>query len=85
MSASTYIVTFSASSSPKSVNTYGSLFAYIVGSFIRLAGGEPIIGLPPLIKYPGYDEKMAMQLFPFRTVAMLVSMASLVLVSLLMK
>ena len=83
----------SASSSPQSVNTYGSLFAYIVGSFIRLAGGEPIIGLPPLIKYPWYQEgevvdgvqELGMQLFPFRTVAMLLSMASLVLISLLMK
>ena len=69
----------------KSVNTYGSLFAYIVGSFVRLAGGESLIGLPPLIKYPWYDEETGTQLFPFRTVAMLLSMTSLVLVSLLMR
>ncbi len=62
-------------------NTYGSLSAYIVGMFIRLAGctvpefgifflkkiykhrsivfqtgGENLIHLPPLIKYPMYDE-----------------------------
>ena len=73
-----FIVFFS-----KSVNTYGSLFAYIVGSFIRLAGGENLIGLPPLIKYPWYDEAAGMQMFPFRTVAMILSMASLILVSLL--
>ena len=67
----------------KSVNTYGSLFAYIVGMFVRLSGGENLIGLPPLIKYPWYDEEEEMQLFPFRTVAMLLSLSSLMLISLL--
>ena len=64
-----------------SCNTYGSLSAYIVGSFVRLAGGENLIGLAPLIKYPGFDEESATQLFPFRTVAMLLSMFSLIAVS----
>ena len=62
-------------------NTYGSFVAYIVGMFIRLAGGEPLVFLPPLIKYPGYDEENGVQLFPFRTVAMLCSMFSLIAVS----
>jgi len=31
-------------------NTYGSFVAYCVGMFFRLAGGEPLIHLPPLIK-----------------------------------
>ena len=51
--------------------------------FVRLSGGESLIGLPPLIKYPWYDEGEKMQLFPFRTVAMLLSLTSLVLISLL--
>lgn len=60
-------------------NTYGSLAAYIMAFFIRLTGGEPLLGLPPLIKYPGYDGEM--QLFPFRTLAMVLSLCTLVGVS----
>jgi len=62
-------------------NTYGSLFAYIVGLFFRLAGGEKMIHLPPLIKYPYYNEESGDQLFPFRTMSMILSMISLVGVS----
>ena len=47
----------------------------------RLAGGEPMIHLPPLIKYPWYSEEDATQLFPFRTLAMLLSMVSLLGIS----
>ena len=66
-------------------NTYGSLAAYIAGMFIRLAGGEPLVGLPPLIKYPMYSEEDGMQLFPFRTMAMIVSMFLLLAVSALFR
>lgn len=58
-------------------NTYGSLCAYIIGMFFRLAGGEPLIHLPPLIKYPLYDEESKYQLFPFRTMSMVLSMSTL--------
>ena len=65
------------------VNTYGSLFAYCIGMFLRLGGGEPLIHLPPLIKYPLYTEVdgVPTQKFPFRTFAMLVSMFSLIAIS----
>lgn len=62
-------------------NTYGSLSAYIVAFVVRLSGGEPLLGLPPLIRYPGYDEEGLRQLFPFRTMAMLLSLITLVGVS----
>lgn len=62
-------------------NTYGSLSAYCVALFVRLSGGESIIGLPPLIHYPGWDEENQRQLFPFRTMAMLMSLITLVGVS----
>lgn len=62
-------------------NTYGSLSAYIVALFVRLSGGESIIGLEPLIHYPGWDEENHRQLFPFRTMAMLMSLITLVGVS----
>lgn len=66
-------------------NTYGSLFAYLLGGFIRLAGGEKTIYLPALIHYPMYDEESGDQLFPFRTMAMLTSMVSLIVISKLSK
>ncbi|XP_003738335.1 high-affinity choline transporter 1 [Galendromus occidentalis] len=68
----------------KHVNTYGSLAAYIVGLLLRGLGGEAILGLPAVLKYPYYDEQLG-QLFPFRTVAMLCSFYTLVLVSWLSK
>ncbi|EDW83673.1 uncharacterized protein Dwil_GK13737 [Drosophila willistoni] len=65
----------------KHCNTYGSLAAYIVALLIRLSGGEAILGLPAFIKYPGYDEEEKQQMFPFRTMAMLLSLITLVFVS----
>lgn len=63
-------------------NTYGSLAAYLVALTVRLSGGEMLLGLPPLIHYPGYDEVKQLQLFPFRTMAMLLSLIALICVSL---
>lgn len=62
-------------------NTYGSLSAYIVAFLVRLSGGESQLGLPPLIHYPGYDYETERQLFPFRTMAMLMSLITLIGVS----
>lgn len=62
-------------------NTYGSLAAYVIASLVRIAGGEPIMGLPALIRYPGYDEDTGQQMFPFRTMAMLISLITLIGVS----
>lgn len=39
------------------------------------------MGLPALIHYPGWDEETKTQLFPFRTMAMLMSLITLVGVS----
>ncbi|KAL5015962.1 hypothetical protein ScPMuIL_005551 [Solemya velum] len=66
------------------VNTYGSVAGYIFGLFFRLAGGEPLLKLPPLIEYPWYTEADG-QLFPFKTLSMLITLVSLILVSLLTK
>ena len=64
-------------------NTYGSLSAFCLGLFLRLAGGEPALGLPALIHYPFYDggAEGNGQLFPFRTLAAIVSFLTLVIVS----
>ena len=65
-------------------NTYGSLSGYILGLFFRLAGGESSLGIPVLIKYPFYSEKDG-QLFPFKTLCMLITLTTIVAVSFLTK
>jgi high affinity choline transporter 7 len=62
-------------------NTYGSLTAYIIAFVVRISGGEPIIGLPAFIHFPGFDEEKNEQTFPFRTMAMLISLITLIGVS----
>ncbi len=62
-------------------NSYGSVTGYFVGLFFRLAGGEYLIKLRPLIVYPMYQEAELRQLFPFRTLSMLLSLFTLIAVS----
>ncbi|KAK3755104.1 hypothetical protein QZH41_017926 [Actinostola sp. cb2023] len=59
------------------VNTYGSMAGYLVGLILRVLGGEKMIGLPPLIKYPFYSDVHG-QMFPFRTFAMVFSLITIV-------
>ena len=65
-------------------NTYGSFLGYIVGLVLRVGGGEDKIGLPPFIKYPYYNDT-DVQLFPFRTLAMIASFVTIILVSYALK
>lgn len=62
-------------------NTYGSLSAYIIAFMVRISGGETVMGLPALIHFPGYNEETKEQMFPFRTMAMLISLITLIGVS----
>ena len=62
-------------------NAYGALAAFFVGAALRLGAGEPTLGLPALIRYPGYDQGSGGQTFPFRGVAFLASMLTLLAVS----
>lgn len=62
-------------------NTYGSLAGYIMGVFLRLSGGEPTLFIEPVIFYPFYDYETHTQLFPFKTLAMLISLITIVGVS----
>ncbi len=43
--------------------------------------GDPILDLPPLIEYPWYDEESETQLFPFKTMTMLISLLCIILAS----
>ena len=66
-------------------NIYGSIMGYIMGLILRVGGGESAIGFPAFIKYPYYDEKNKKQLFPFKTLSMMVSLITIVSVSYLTK
>jgi hypothetical protein len=48
---------------------------------LLFTGGEPLIGLPAILAYPFYDRNLG-QLFPFRTMSMIISWMSHVIVSL---
>ncbi|XP_062246784.1 high-affinity choline transporter 1-like [Platichthys flesus] len=68
-------------------NTYGAITGYVVGMLLRVVGGEPVLGIPPVFLYPGWTEEdgVIKQHFPFRTLAMLSSVISVVSVSWLLE
>ena len=76
------------------VNRAGSVAAFGVSLLLRLGGGEPLLGLPPLIPYPEifapvlpgnpgewYDAATGGLLFPFKTLAAAVGLVLLPVVS----
>lgn len=63
----------------KGANTYGSIAGFIVALILRIGGGEPLLNIPPLLPYPMIEDGVV--LFPFRTFAMLCSLATIVIVS----
>ena len=65
----------------KTVNAYGSIAGYFVSFLLRVLAGEPVIGWPTVIKYPGFDEEHEKQYFPHRTFAMLVGVLLMYVVS----
>uniref|UniRef100_A0A4W3J7A6 High-affinity choline transporter 1-like n=1 Tax=Callorhinchus milii TaxID=7868 RepID=A0A4W3J7A6_CALMI len=73
-------------------NTYGSIAGYIIGLLLRISGGEPYLHLKPFVCYPGCyinhiytNREVYVQTFPFKTIAMLVSFLTNILVSSLTK
>ncbi|XP_042352302.1 high affinity choline transporter 1-like [Plectropomus leopardus] len=64
-------------------NTYGAISGYLVGLLLRGVSGEPLLGIPALLLYPGWREEdgVITQYFPFRTVAMLSSVICVISVS----
>ncbi len=64
----------------KITNGYGSLIGLIVGLVLRFGGGDEALNIPAFIDYQFIDEEFGL-LFPFKTVAMLSSMISIVMIS----
>uniref|UniRef100_A0A8C2YVD2 Uncharacterized protein n=1 Tax=Cyclopterus lumpus TaxID=8103 RepID=A0A8C2YVD2_CYCLU len=64
-------------------NSYGAICGYLVGLLVRGLSGEPLLGIPVLILYPGWREVngVIVQYFPFRTLAMLSSLICVISVS----
>ncbi len=69
----------------KSTNTYGSFCAYWIGLILRVLGGDSLLRIPAIIKYPYFDSVANKQLFPFRTFAMLATFLTTISVSYLTK
>ena len=67
-------------------NMYGAVGGYIVGVMMRLLGGEPLLYLPPAIHFPGCKliDGSYIQHFPYRSLAMLLSLCATILISYVM-
>ncbi len=63
----------------KDANKYGSIAGLIVSFILRIGGGEPIIGLPVFLPYPMIEDGIV--LFPFRTLAMVAGLVTIIVVS----
>ena len=55
-------------------NTYGAAVGYVVGLILRLLAGDPFLDIPAVIKYPYYQHDTQDQLFPYRSLAMLLGL-----------
>lgn len=64
----------------KRANTVGALSGAVVALVLRIGGGESLLGLAAWIPYPLRDPELGI-LFPFRTFAMLASLATIEMVS----
>lgn len=65
-------------------NGYGAIVGFMMGVIMRVLSGEPLIGLPPAIQFPGCrldKEGKLTQFFPFRTAIMIISLLSILLFS----
>ncbi|XP_061767464.1 high affinity choline transporter 1-like [Nerophis ophidion] len=66
-------------------NGYGAVAGGLLGLLIRVLSGEPMIGLAPVIVFPGsaLEDGVQVQRFPVKTFAMLCSLAAILLFSFL--
>jgi high affinity choline transporter 7 len=64
----------------KKANRYGSIAGLLVSFILRFGGGVPTLGIPNIIPYP-MENEMGMILFPFRTLAMVSGLLTIILIS----
>lgn len=63
---------------------YGALAGLVVGLLLQLLVGEPLLGMPGLMPLPWdslHEDGRLLHVFPFRTGIMLVSLATILVVS----
>lgn len=63
----------------KKANTYGAFAGFLVAFTLRFGGGDATLGLPIILPYPMIEEGVV--LFPFRTLAMLSGLITILVVS----
>lgn len=63
----------------KKSNAYGAIAGFLVAFILRFGGGDPTLGLPILIEYPMIEDGVV--LFPFRTLAMISGLVTIVVIS----
>ncbi len=60
-------------------NRIGALSGFAVALILRIGGGDPTLGIPVLLPYPMIEEGVV--LFPFRTLAMVSGLLTMLIVS----
>lgn len=63
----------------KKANVYGSMAGFAVSLILRLGGGDPTLGIPIMFPYPMIEDGLV--LFPFRTLAMVSGLITIMVVS----